>query len=526
LALAASVLVRLPSLLTTDFPLNDGGLFFDAVRGIEAHGLVLPRILPYNGLSIPFAYPPLGFYLGAVADRLTPLGLLGILRVLPFLFSALSVLAFFLVAREVLRSRFRALLATMVFAVVPHGFEWMIVGGGLTRAPGLFFGLIAVAAGLRLIYRRGRPLRAILATGIFAGLTALSHPEAAVFVALSLPLAWLVVDRSWVGLGRLIGAGVVAAAVSSPWWGLVLVRFGPGPLLGGAGTGPDPIGGVINILTFSMTNEPFFPLIAALGLAGLVLCVATRRFLLPVWFVALFVVDERAAQTFGMVPLSMMAALGLVDIVLARLDPGVEAISDAAAWPTTPASRSARLVLPAASALMLVSGLGAPLAGLSPLFALTPADQAAMSWMARNAPADASVVVVAGLPWQIDAYSEWFPTLTGRVSVATLQGFEWFGPSAYEQQHRIHDAFTLCAFQTASCLQRVATEFAVHFEYVYVPSDPPPSSVNPTLAGAGIGCCLALEASLRADPAYQVVYDGPGALVARTVAREGSAAKP
>jgi hypothetical protein len=213
-------------------------------------------------------------------------------------------------------------------------------------------------------------------------------------------------------------------------------------------------------------------------------------------------------------------------VVLARLDRGVERIADIVAWPTTLTSRTARVVLPAASAMMLLSGLAAPLSGLSPLFALDSADQAAMSWVANNTPADARVVVVAGLPWQIDAYSEWFPTLTGRVSVSTLQGYEWFGRSAFEQQHRMHDAFTLCAFQTTDCLKSVSTEFGVKFDYVYVPTEPPPASVNQILAASRIPCCVAIENSLRADPAYQVVYDGPGALIARRVAPLGSAARP
>lgn len=521
LAMTAGLVVRAYPLLSHDFPLNDGGMFYEAIRGIESSGFGLPQHIAYNGLAIPFAYPPLGVYLAALLDLATPLSLFDVLRVLPLLASLLTIPAFYLLAGEVLTSRFRVWLATFAFAVVPRGFEWLIAGGGVTRAPGLLFALLALACGLRLLRREGARRAALpagLLTGLFAGLTALSHPEAGLFVLISLAVAWAVLQRTVGALGRLVGAALIAAIVSLPWWGLVLVRYGPGPLLAGGGTSLDPVAGFVDLATFSMSGEAYFPVVGALGLLGLIYLLAARRPFLPVWFIVLFLLDERAAATYAMVPLALMAARGLADVILARIEPALATLPDHVVWPAPVLrSRAARYVLPAAQALMLATGLAAYAAASSPLFALTPGDRAALAWLGSGTPASARVLVVAGRPWQLDAVAEWLPALADRTSVATVQGYEWLGPGAFARQHAVHDAYTICAYETTACLDAARAVYPLSFDYVYVPSEPPPPSVSPLFALDGVPCCAALQASIKGDPAYRVVYDGPGALIAQVI---------
>src|SRR5438093_1573766 len=72
-----------------DFPLVDGGMFYAMVRDIQANGFGFPAFTSYNSLQIPFAYPPLPFYLAAVLSAVTPLGIPEVLRVLPLVASCL-----------------------------------------------------------------------------------------------------------------------------------------------------------------------------------------------------------------------------------------------------------------------------------------------------------------------------------------------------------------------------------------------------------------------------------------------------
>ncbi len=53
----------------TDFPLNDGGLFATMIQDLVNNRLLLPASTTYNGLDIPFAYPPLAFYVAALANQ-------------------------------------------------------------------------------------------------------------------------------------------------------------------------------------------------------------------------------------------------------------------------------------------------------------------------------------------------------------------------------------------------------------------------------------------------------------------------
>src|SRR5581483_7862715 len=69
--------------LANDFPLNDGGLFSVMIEAVRGARYGLPWSVTYNGLEIPFAYPPLGFVLGALLADLTHTSGIAVLRWLP-----------------------------------------------------------------------------------------------------------------------------------------------------------------------------------------------------------------------------------------------------------------------------------------------------------------------------------------------------------------------------------------------------------------------------------------------------------
>src|SRR5215470_9642735 len=65
IALVIGGAIRLFYVAHADFPLNDGGLFYTMTEDLRADKYVLPFYTSYNGGSIPYAYPPLAFYLSA-----------------------------------------------------------------------------------------------------------------------------------------------------------------------------------------------------------------------------------------------------------------------------------------------------------------------------------------------------------------------------------------------------------------------------------------------------------------------------
>ena len=52
-------------ILASDFPINDGGIFFVMAGELSDAHLALPAETTYNNAHIPFAYPPLGLYVAA-----------------------------------------------------------------------------------------------------------------------------------------------------------------------------------------------------------------------------------------------------------------------------------------------------------------------------------------------------------------------------------------------------------------------------------------------------------------------------
>ena len=112
------------------------------IADLRANHFLLPAFTSYNHLSIPFAYPPLSFY---VAGLISSIGIstLDIFRWLPPLISTLSIFAFYWMASLMLASRPKASLAAMAYALMPRLFSWYVMGGGLSRSFGLVFLILA-----------------------------------------------------------------------------------------------------------------------------------------------------------------------------------------------------------------------------------------------------------------------------------------------------------------------------------------------------------------------------------------------
>jgi hypothetical protein len=105
--------------------------------------------------------------------------------------------------------------------------------------------------------------------------------------------------------------------------------------------------------------------------------------------------------------------------------------------------------------------------------------------------------------WGDDEVSEWVPALTERRSIATVQGSEWLGPSGFEAQVRRHIDVLRCSGATAACYRAIDTDAVL-----FVPKG--------RLAGpfSNEDCCPALRDTL-ADAGYEIIYDGPGATIAK-----------
>jgi hypothetical protein len=416
-AILLGVFMRFNPTLLAGFPINDGGMFAVMVDDLKASHYLLPAFTTYNHLNIPSAYPPLGFYLGRIAADLFGLSAVQVLRWLPAFFASLSIPAFYLLALRLLKNKYYAAVSTLFFAFMPRALSWFVMGGGLTRSPGQFFMLLTLATVVRL-YEENRRVDVVLA-GLFGGLAVLSHPEAAVHTFVSAIFLWIMLSRKRLALIHSIVVGIIVLIVTVPWWATVISYHGTEPLLSGAQTGQKALA-VFHLLFFVFTEEIYAPVIAVLGLIGIGERLSRRDYLLPLWMAIPFFVEGRSAAGPAAIPLAMLAAIGLVDVVFAALQRSAGTATD---QPEQVSSIERNVFIYLLLYLLFSTyQFGLRLSNAT----LYPPDQEAMTWLRENTPEDAGFLVLTGTTSvSCDSVLEWFPALTGRQSIYTVQGTEW-----------------------------------------------------------------------------------------------------
>lgn len=519
-ALALGVLVRAAQVLATEFPLNDGGLFYAMVRDLQANNYRLPAFTSYNTGDIPYAYSPLAFYLTALADDLLPFSLLTLFRFLPLLFSCLTLFAMWRLARTMLGSQVAVVAAVAAFALIPRSFIWLIMGGGLTRALGVLFALLALEQVYRLYRNPGE--RTLFLAALFSAATVLSHLQTGWFLVFSIVVFWLFLGRTRAGIRSSVLLAAATGALTSPWWLTVLAHHGLDPFIAANGTGgtvfsndANRVSVMLSIARAISTSEPFFPLIASLGLLGAVLCFATNRFLLPTWWVVIILLDVRAFATYASIPIGLLAGIAIAEglLPLLRRRFTQEPASESGAWErnSQPGLASRTFVEVAKPAFVLgcllyyaafaatvkQPGLGE----LTSLDAVDPGQRTAMEWIATSTPPGARFLVIPSSPWETGKESEWFPVLANRPSLATVQGTEWLPNSAFNQRINAYYDLWGCSFAGPACLDRWEAQTGLTFTHVYLP------------ASDGTPCCSTLAGSLRSSGTYQLRYDGAGGVV-------------
>lgn len=519
-ALALALVVRARYVLAAGFPLNDGGLFYVMIRELQRAHYRLPELTGYNGGAIPFAYPPLGFYVAGILSEVTHIDLLTVMRVLPLVVSTTAVGAFYLFARSVLTARSAAVAAVIAYALIPEGYAWLIMGGGLTRSFGMLFMILTLHQFVHL-YRRRTPRRLVAATA-FAGLALLSHLEAAFVVAVSVAVVWMCVGRNRRGVTTTLLVALGSLALTAPWWGTVIARHGFGPFRAAALTGGHGLSAQIArpLIVLDLTGEPMFPLIMACALLGLLVCWMQGRPFPIRWLVALVLLDPRAAPRYAALPLALLAGIAVAEVLVplvARLEAhrGRPAGAGGARWATGAQVSLAAGVWVVALYYATMSSL---VAGPVALGAITRDEREAFQWVAQHTAPSSAFLVVTGVDgghvpgaalgldrtrgWGNDGLSEWFPALAGRTSLATPQGHEWLaGFTRMEDQYY---ALQRCAGRDGACLDQWAAEWDREFSHVLVPAAP---------AATADDCCWSVRQALRQDARYAIVYDGRGATV-------------
>ena len=413
IALSACLAFRAYLLWANDFPLGDGALFLEFVHATAATFPKLPAQVSYNGLVLPFSYPPLSFWLAAL---LTKAGFdsLGIIRAVPILMNIGYVSLFALLLLRSGRSYIFVALAILFVGVNLRAVEWLLMGGGLSRGLGSIFFLLALVAATVPEQGRERMLssRRMLLCGGAVGLAILSHLEWGLLAAGSVVLSRALGSRSIKDflISSMI-AGGTASALVLPWLLFITATHGLQPLLAAGSTSGWSLalllGRLIWVATTSVEANP----LVLIGGFGLLL----RR----QWFWLGFIVlcellTPRHGPTPLGLPMAVLGAQGVVEVyrAAARFFDHRKALAGA----------TAGLV-----AVLVAWGAHRSYNEVGISFAVLPREtREAMAWVAANQPG-ARFAIINDQVWQNDRTGEWFPTLASAQSVTTVQGREWNG---------------------------------------------------------------------------------------------------
>lgn len=449
--------------LEAGFPINDGGLFYVMSESLKQNGFKIPQTVAYNGLGIPFVYPPLGFYLVALASAIFRIDTLAVLRWMPAIILIFTIPAVFALALQLLKSRFEAGLAAFIYALLPHSITWLIAGGGVTRSPGQLFLLLATLNLYKMYTQNGR--KSVIASVVFCSLVIVTHPEATIHtIGIAIALAVLHAPNPR-GIRQTMLVGACTLLVTAPWWGSMLLRYGTAPFVAASQSGFH--GAAAYVFFIDYTQEKFIPLIAVFAWIGIAFLLAKREYTLPVLFVVPFLIEPRNAPTIGMLIIPMLASRAIVQVLL-------PALTDSFAPETSGISSllgtKPQKFLAAIIAFCLIAGMqifGMELSAQR----IHPETEAAFEWIKHNTPSNSRFVILSGITRPLEDFNnEWFPALTDRVSLTTLQGLEWDESVNFNEQTARLKETQECEFDldVPACLRNQGLGTQKKFDYLII----------------------------------------------------------
>lgn len=455
-----SILLSITYLTYTSSPVSLGGLYFAGARAIAENGFLLPETLPhYTAGGVPFAYPPLHFYVTATYVHVLDIPMETVAVIVPALYFVALQPPLFFFTREIAGDERIAGAACVVFACSPLIQRVSFTGAAVLYSGALFFNIVAAFAGVRY-FKTERPKWLIFATVAWACILA-SHPGKSAWIAISYIFLWAWFSRTRRGFlgGALVAIG--GFALTSPWWATVVSRHGIEVYLHAAGThsGLFPLDFTFESYTQYFESHRWH----LLGLLGAGFLTVRGRPVVAVWYL----VTEAAIPTVGFtILLPVLFAAGLVAGIEYSVRIAKRVVSEISdrplreSFPTT--IRLERIVSIFLLGVLVVAIIPSGIATVETTASrqpLEPGDQQAMEWVRTETPADARFMVVGWYEY------DWFPAIADRTVVANVYGAEWEA-TGQAKQAELRSKLSNCG--TVECVEGVSSTHELGIRYIYV----------------------------------------------------------
>ena len=502
LATLLGAFVRCFYVFMSDFPLNDGGMFYTMVQDLQKNHFLLPAVTTYNLANIPYAYPPLPFYLAAFLNSWFKIDLIQILRFLPLIFSIATIPAFYWLAKQVLKNETQVGAATFIFALFSPVFTWQIMGGGLTRSPAFFFAVLSLAAYFK--WAKSRHWKDLVLVIVFTSLTTLCHLEMLLLLCISYIVIFFFLQRSWKQLGQLALAALVTIVLISPWWGTVIFQHGISPFIQAMKVGRVSfLTTLSNILVLQPSQNINDIVFTLLGLAGSLLLISQGDWMLFVWWAAFVILDPRSTERSVTLPITLIAGIMLEQIIVWMKGhlPDFKMKKNPVQEVGNPLQKnSVKLLIIVAIFFSFFTDLVVKYTSETLLNSLNFENRQAMDWVKANTSEDSDFLVIdypSG--WHVDMVGEWFPTLTERKSLLTGQGQEWLPMKAQAKTIKDLSEVSNCRMEGLSCLEDWLGKKDTPVDYFYFTS-------NSQSTVSFEKYTSVLEAQMASSPDYALSY--------------------
>ncbi|NJN79815.1 MAG: hypothetical protein HC797_04710 [Anaerolineales bacterium] len=426
------ILVRYPYLTSKDaFPFGDGGLFVEMIYAIKDNNYILPNYVYFNGYEIPFAYPPLGFYLALLSAKIFGLSILQSVQILPVVINLLTIISFVLLASELTRDKVELFLCSGIFSIVLQVYLWTAKGGGISRSPGFLFTVLTLY--LFLLYQKQDKILYLILSAIAFGLATASHLEWGLISFASLLVFILFFKRYKTkhDIYSLSIFGIVSLLATIPWWGTVIYKFGVTPFISAWNVAEMDLyqffekfffGTLFRVTIFS-TKDYFLPVFGIIGFISA--CFSKDRILLPIWLLITYIAAPKNSPISGLLPLAILIGIGLRNI-----DKGLLYLSEKLKINFSQRFQPNISIV----YLFVLMFLSIPQLFNKPILPiLAPIERTAMEYVKENTTSDAKFIILTPSDWYSADAAEWFPYLAQRQSLTTPQGLEWISAMEFNK---------------------------------------------------------------------------------------------
>lgn len=308
------IIARLIHLLFIGFKFPDryGGLFFEFSRQIAGNHFLLPTHIPYyTNNGIPFAYPPLPFYIEALLINIFSFPKFSVINLLSPIMSIISLLLLILLTYQLKLDLSSKIFALITFSLMPACISELVQAGGLAEAFGsfmlIFFAYILLRTSKVSLFNKS------IIIGIAWALCIVSSPGSAyasvptfiVFIFLSdlqqknqkLPLS--------------IMAFSFAVLFSSVYWFPVIKNHGIiifiGSFISQHPSGLNPVLAYFyKLIEFNWSGVFLWSLLIFFGF---IISIFRKQLVLPIWYVLLILIPRENSWLVA-IPAALLAGIG------------------------------------------------------------------------------------------------------------------------------------------------------------------------------------------------------------------------